>query len=130
MGLLAQTDKAFTLLNSVCVWYDFTAGIKLLAGSHRSSVSKIIRGFCAMGNSQCTNSKRHAKQTLGRKAKNARGMNYWKMENKNQKKEMEKRNNDQKMQHKEGKIEQWRRTDSCIKNGKLKDLSRGKYRQK
>ena len=96
MGLLAQTDKAFTLLNSVCVWYDFTAGIKLLAGSHRSSVSKIIRGFCAMGNSQCTNSKRHAKQTLRRKAKNAREMNYRKMENKSQKKEMEKRNNDQK----------------------------------
>ena len=31
-------------------------------------------------------------------------MNDWKMENKNQKKEMEKRNNDQKMQHKESKM--------------------------
>lgn len=92
-------------------------------------MSKIIRGFCFKAKSQCTNSKRHAKQTLRRKAKNAREMNDWKMENKNQKKEMEKRNNDQKMQHKESKIER-RRIDSCIRNGKLKDLSRGKYRQK
>lgn len=93
-------------------------------------MSKITRGFCFKANSQCTNSKRHAKQTLRRKAKNAREMNDWKMENQNQKKEMEKRNNDQKMQHKESKTEQWRRIDSCIRNGKLKDLSRGKYRRK
>lgn len=53
-------------------------------------MSKIIRGFCVKGNSQYTNSKRHAKQTLRRKAKSAREMNDWKMENKNQKEDGEK----------------------------------------
>lgn len=61
---------------------------------------------------------RQAKETVRRRARNAKEMDDLKMENKSQEKEMEKGNNRKSNMKSESKTERWRRTDRSRRNGK------------